>query len=162
MLASLARRGLEGRLAARKLFIGLRNSGFAELGFDDKRLFEQSDLQLAALAWLVVQRMMSEAAARFGPERVRSITSDRLLAQPRQSLAAIAGHFGLDLDVEGRLASSVFERHAKTGEPFDAAARERALAETLAVHGEEIRPIVDWARKVAEANAIAWELPHPM
>jgi hypothetical protein len=162
MLASLARRGLEGRIGARKLFVGLRNSGFAELGFSEKQLFEQTDLQLAALAWISIQRLIHDCAARFGAGRVRSVESDELVGNPRASLAAIARHFGLALDVERQLASGLFERHAKTGEPFDAGARERAAADALRVHGAEIQPIVEWARKVAEANRIAWDLPYPL
>lgn len=162
MLASLARRGLEGRLGGRKLFVGLRNSGFAELGFTAQQLSSHSELHLAALAWLAMQRMMGEAAERFGAERVRSIVSDRLLGRPARSLKAIAGHFGLRLKVEERLASGIFSRHAKTGEPFGANVRRETLANALRIHGGEIFPVVDWARKLAEANSIAWDLPYPL
>ena len=162
MLASLARRGLEGRLGGRKLFIGLHNSRLTPLGFDEAQLFQQSDLQLAALAWLALQRIMVEIAARFGSAKVRSIASDDLVNRPGDSLGAIAHHLNIGLDVGQRLESGVFSRHAKTGEPFDAGARSAMLRETLGIHGEEIQPIVEWARKVAEANAIAWDLPSPL
>jgi hypothetical protein len=162
MLASLARRGLDGRLGGRKLFIGLRNSGFAELGFTEKQLFELNDLQLAAVAWLAIQRMFLDASVRFGSERVRSISSEQLLGRPADSLSAIAGHFRVDLDVRERLASSVFERHAKTGEPFYAGVRQEQLKISLACHREEIRAIGDWAKKIAEVNSIAWDLPNPL
>jgi hypothetical protein len=162
MLASLAKAGLEGRLNARKFLIGLRNSGFAELGYDAKDLLEQTDLQLASLGWLAIQRLSQAAAARLGSERVRSIASDRLLGDPRAALTAIGGHFRLKLDVEERLASGIFDRHAKTGKPFGDSERRELLAQSMEVHGAEIRPIVDWARKVAEVNRIAWEAPNPL
>jgi hypothetical protein len=162
MLASLAAKGAEGRLGGRRLFVGLRNSRVAELGFSEEELSEQSDLRLAALAWLSIQRLMLESAAQFGPERVRSITSDQLIRRQRDSLVAIAGHFRLQLDVDRQLASGVFGRHAKTGEPFDAGSREKAQADSLRLHEGEIRPVVDWARKVADANLIAWDLPDPL
>ena len=162
MLASLARRGLEGRLAGRRLLIGLRNARLAELGFGGKQLFEQSDLQLAALAWIAVQRLMINTATQLGPERVRSIGSGELTNRPHESLTAIAGHLEVELDVGQCLASGTFERHAKTGEPFNSAARDEVTAEALAIHGEEIRPIVDWARKVAQTQGIAWDLPYPL
>jgi hypothetical protein len=161
MLASLARRGLEGRSSGRKLFIGLRNSRLAELGFDGSRLFHQTDLQLAALAWLAIHRVMAETANQLG-ERVRSIASADLLNRPGEALAAIARHLDLDLPVDQRLESGVFHRHAKTGEPFDAEVRARVLRGALATHGEEIHMVAKWARKVAEANSIAWDLPHPI
>lgn len=161
MLASLARRGLDGRLGGRKLFIGLRNSRLAELGFDEEQLFQQSDLQLAALGWLAIQRIMVDAAERLGPEKVSSIASGDLLNYPRGALAMIARHLNLPLDIDKRVERGVFTRHAKTGEPFDAGTRAAELTETLKIHGREIGPIVEWARRVAEANAIACHLPHP-
>jgi hypothetical protein len=162
MLASLARRGLEGRISGRKLFIGLRNARLGELGFSGKDLFEQTDLQLAALAWVAIQRLIVNTAEQLGAERVRSISTEALLERPRESVEAISEHFGIDLDVDERLASGIFERHAKTGETFDIKARQRATAEAMAIHGDEIRPIVEWARKVAQAQLIAWDLPHPL
>lgn len=162
MLASLARRGIEGRTGGRKLFVGLRNSGFAQLGYSDQQLSSRSDLELAALAWIVIQRLMASAAACFGPKRVRSIRSQQLLGAPEQSLKAIAAHFGLDLDVEERLSSGVFQRHAKSGEPFDKLARERLLQDSIALYSGEILPIVARAKKIAEKNLIPWELPYPL
>jgi hypothetical protein len=162
MLASLAKRGPDGTSAGRRLFTGLRNSGFAEFGFSEAELSRQSGLELTALAWIAIQRLMVDAAERLGPGQVRSITSNQLFAQPEKSLSAIACHFGLNLDVPNRLASGVFTRHAKTGEPFSPQAREEELRAILARHGDEIRPIVEWARKVAEANGVPWDLPYPL
>jgi|tagenome__1003787_1003787.scaffolds.fasta_scaffold20937984_2 hypothetical protein len=158
MLASLASRGEEGRTAGRRLFTGLRNARMVAV----EPAGDHDDLQLAALAWLSIQKMMLDAAARFGSERVRSISSERLMVQPRETLAAVAAHFRLALDVDARLASGIFERHAKTGQPFDAQKRVRGLQATLREHGVEIQAIVDWARKVADANRIAWDLPDPL
>ena len=162
MLASLARRGAEGRAGGRKLFVGLRNSGFAQLGLDDQQLSNRSDLELAALAWIAIQRLMANAAARFGPQQVRSICSRQLLGATEQSLSAIAAYFTLDLDIEGRLMSGVFRRHAKTGEPFDTLARDRLLQDFMRSNAHEILPIVDWAKKIAKANLVPCELPHPL
>lgn len=162
MLGSLASKGSDGRLGARRLFIGLQNARMACVQLDEKKLQEFGDLRLAALAWLSIQRMISDAATRFGSDRLGSISSDQLLGQPAQCLAAIAGHFGFALDVDMRLASGVLERHAKTGQPFDSRRRSEMLAQTLREHHSEIHPIVEWARNVAEANAISWDLPYPL
>lgn len=159
MLSSFAGRGLEGRMAARKLLIGLRNSHMLAFDLTDKELAAFTDLQLAALAWLSMQKMMIEAAAKLGAKRVASITTDQLLQKPGEVLSAIARHFRLKFDVEGRIESGVLGRHAKTGEPFDARRRAERLSERLRIHGTEIEPIAIWARKAADAAGIALELP---
>ena len=162
MLASLARGGLEGRINARKFLIGLRNSGFAELGYDANDLLQQSDLQLGALSWLAIQRLIQEAATRFGSKRVRSITSDQLLDEPDAALHAISAHFGIELDVPQRLHSGIFNRHAKNGRPFDNRERKKRLAETMEIYANEIEPIIAWAKKVADANRLDLSLPYPL
>src|SRR5438270_841086 len=162
MSASLASKGAEGRMGARRLFIGLQNARMSCVDLSEKELKGSSDLQLAGLAWLSIQRMIWDAARRFGRDRVRSIGSDQLLGQPAQSLKAIARHFELGLDVDARLASGVFERHAKTGQPFDSRIRAERLAQTLRAHAHEIGPVVEWVRKNADANAIGWDLPYPL
>lgn len=162
MLASMASRGIDGRIAARKLFLGMRNAAMIAFDMSDRQVLEHSDLQLAAIAWLSVQKIGEEVAARFGPDRVRSLTSQDLLDHPGDALAAVAAHLGLALDVEERLASGIFQRHAKTGEPFSAQDRAGRIAETLAVHRGEIDPVVSWARKVAGASGIALDPPSPL
>jgi len=162
MLASLASRGAEGRAAGRKLYVGLQNARMTTGVLDDAELAGQGDLQLAALAWLSIQRMIGKLGERFGPSRVRSLASEAFLARPRESLEGIAEHFGLSLDVEARLASGVFNRHAKTGAPFDAKSRARALGQTLVAHADEIGAIVKWTRKAAEGSGIALGPPHPL
>ena len=160
-LASLASKGVEGKIGGRRLFMGLRNARMACLKIAEPELPGYGDLQLAALAWLSIQKMIGEAAS-LGPTRVRSLGTDSLLGNPADGLAVIADHFRLRLDVDVRLASGVFARHAKTGEAFDAQKRTAALSKTLRNHAAEIFPIVDWARKVSDAIGIAWDLPYPL
>ena len=161
-LASLASKGTEGRIGGRRLFVGLQNARMACTALSSSELIDHTDLQLAALAWLSIQNMISDTAKHLGPKRVRSMGSEELLADPRNSLAAIADHFRLKLDVDERLASGVFRRHAKTGQPFSNEKRAAELSKTLSDHGAEILGIVDWARKVSDANGIAWDLPYPL
>jgi hypothetical protein len=160
MLASLASRGREGRLGGQRLFTGMRNARM--IAVEPPRGDDRSDMELAALAWLSTQKMMLDAAAKFGPVRVRSISSERLIGAPGDALTSIAAHFGLTIDVDARLASGVLARHAKTGQPFDARMRAERLQQTLRAHGDEIWKVVGWARKIADANEIAWDLPYPL
>ena len=84
------------------------------------------------------------------------------MEDPRETLRAVADHFGLALDVEQRLARGLFERHSKTGEPFNPRQRTERTADRLRTHGQEIEPVVEWTRKVAESTAVDWDLPYPL
>lgn len=162
MLSSFAARGIEGRMAARRLLIGLRNSHMLAFQMTDTEIVDHTDLQLAALAWLSMQKMMVGAAAEFGPERMASIMSAQLFENPRDTLLSVAKHFRLNFDVEARIAGGIFSHHAKTGESFDARQRKARTGDRLRIHGSEIEPIVTWAKKIAESAEIPWELPYPL
>ena len=162
LLAAFASRGIGGRMAARQLAIGIRNSQLFAFPMSDAQLLDCTDFQVAALAWLSIEKMMIDVAQALGPARVASATSDQLMRDTAAVIAAIAAHFRLELDVKACIADGVFSRHAKSGEPFDHEARAAQLAETLRVHASEIEPVVSWARQVAGKAQIAWDLPCPI
>lgn len=157
-LASAARKGLEGRIWGRKLFATLRSARMTDLGFSEDELFEHTDLQIAADAWLILHRLMNGVLARF-PERAGTTDSETLITRPAQTIAAIADHFDLPLDATAIAADPLFGRHSKNGKPFDAGRRAQELRDAAALHGEEIERVVDWARKVADFQRIGWALP---
>jgi len=162
MLASLASQGIEGRYAARKLFIGLRNSRMAAFELSEREMGEHTDLQLAALAWLSIRKIMLQTAAKLQATRVRSVRSEQFMRHTGQALGAVAKHFRLNLDVEERLASGVFDRHAKTGAPFNPQKHAERVALSLRTHSKEIEPLVSWAKQAADRAEIAWTLPFPL
>ena len=161
MLASLAARGVGGRMAGRQLLLGLRNSRMMAFELTDQQLLDYTDLQLAGLAWLSLQKMMLATANELGG-RLASISSERVRRDAAGAIAAIAAHLGLSLDVDAGVASSVFSRHSKSGEPFDPQQRADAIAEALRVHAQEIEAIMSWARRVAEVTGIALDPPCPL
>lgn len=162
LLASFASRGIGGRMAGRQLLLGIRNSGMMAFEMTDKQLLDHTDFQLAAMGWLSIQKMMVSAAQALGPQRIRSITSEEMTRKPAEAISAIASHFQLDLDVDALASSGILDRHAKTGQPFNAERRKESLAEALRVHQQEIEPVVSWARRVAETTGIPWDLPYPL
>lgn len=162
LLSAFASRGVAGRMAGRQLAIGIRNSLMFAFQMSDAELVDCTDFQLAALGWLSIQKMMVTAAHALGRARVASITTEQLMRDTAATVSAIAAHCRLNFDVDQSLASGIFNRHAKSGEPFDADARAERLAKSLEVHRREIEPVVTWARKVAERSGIPWELPCPL
>jgi hypothetical protein len=162
MLLSLALRGNEGRISARKIAVSLYDCNMGVGRLTDRDLAEHTDLQLAALAWLSMQKMMVDAVLRLGPQRARSIVTRELMESTRETIAAVAAHFRLDLDVDARLADGVLQRHSKTGQPFDAEERAERVAEGLKTYDADIAPVADWARNIAERARIPLDLPDPL
>lgn len=164
-LTSVARKGLEGRLWVRELYLGLLKGGIGDLGFDADAIFGQTDLQVAAAGWLVQHRLFHRLLARFGPARVRSLDSERMLAEPAPAVAGVAELFGLAHDpalIAQVVGGDAFGRHSKTGEAFDADARARERAAGESLYADEISKVAIWAEQVAAHNGIPLALPAPL
>jgi hypothetical protein len=161
-LNSVARKGMWCRLWVRELLEGLLTDGVAEFGLSPAELFRLTDLQVAAIGWLAQHRLFHGLAARFGPDRVRTLDSEVFGAAQADGIMALAAHYGLAIDVS-EAASIVsgppFTRHSKSGTAFSMEQRRAEQAATDAAHGDEIAKVAEWARVVAERNGIALELP---
>ena len=160
-LTSVAKKGMEGRLWVRTLFAGLIREGVTELGYDGASLFGQTDLQIAALGWLVQQRMFEQLIAGPLAERLRSLRSDRFLQDPASVSAEAAKFFGIIPAMDepvGSKNTSIFNRHSKTGSAFGLGERTMEYQRAREVHGEEITRVVIWAEQVAAHNQIELDL----
>ena len=160
-LVSVARKGMHCRLWARELIEGLIHEGVADLGFTPTDIFRQTDLQCAAVGWLVQHRLFVELLNRYGASRVRSLSSEDLLADPVATLTAAGSHFELAVDrmIASQIAAGpVFSRHSKSGERFDRNLRTSAYEKVRPAHGDEIAMVVEWARAVAAAADLPFDL----
>lgn len=161
-LRSLAKKGLWGRNWGRRLYALLARDGGRRFGFSDAEIFEQTDLQIAALAWLIQQRQFAEVARRM-PARVRTLDSETLLADPAGAMAGAAALFGFDLsaaEAQGIAAGPAFSQHAKQiGRGYDSTARAAEQAAVQAAHDEEIDMVCQWAAAVARHGGIPLTLP---
>jgi hypothetical protein len=163
-VASIASKGMWGRLWVRELWVKLAADGLCRLGFEAGEDMRQTDLQIAALGWLAQHRLFNDMTKLF-PVQVRTLDSRALLADPARSVAALAAHFDLAIDrqeIAAIAAGPVFTRHAKSGEAFGAAQREAVYAGALDHHRDEIEKVVAWTQAVAEANGIALKLPNAL
>ncbi|WP_448579743.1 hypothetical protein [Thermaurantiacus sp.] len=164
-LASVARKGLEGRLWVRELAWKLRRDGLMDFGFGAEEEFRHTDLQVAALAWLAQHRLFARIAGHLGPARVKSLNSETLLARPAETMQALAAHLSLALDPEAARAIArgpAFTRHAKTGERFGAGARAARHEAAVEAHAEELRKVEAWAGAVASHAGVPMLLPAPL
>jgi hypothetical protein len=163
-LTSIAKKGLDGRLWVRELFIGFRKEGLVQgLGFDDEAFFGQTDLQIAAAGWLAQQALFERLILSF-PGRVRSIDSQAFLADPLEALRKAAALLGIDAgpaDLQA-VEEEVLRRNSKDGSAYGSEARQLDYAAALAAHGDEIGKVAKWAEAVADAAGIRMNLSAPL
>ena len=152
-LRSLLKRGMFGRIFGRKLFNQLGGWSPIDLGYGPDQLLEQTDVQIAALAWLMQIQHFDAVARAFGPERLMVLDSATLLADPAAAVDKVQALFGLGLDraqVEAIASGPIFSRHSKFAErEYDAEAREREHEATSEAHAEELGMVVQWVETVA-------------
>jgi hypothetical protein len=162
-IASIAKKGLTGRLWVRDLLAKQLKEGFVDLGFTAEDHFHQTDLQVAAVGWLAQQAMFAKMAAKM-PDRVRTLDSEVLLARPEEAMTALDTLFGVGDSAEGRAAviTRVFSRNSKTGDAFDASDRRADQDASLSAYRDEIDKVVIWAEKVAEGAGVPMTLPAPL
>nr|WP_295661805.1 hypothetical protein [Polymorphobacter sp.] len=158
-LASVARKGMWGRLWVRELFAGLHAEGLVQMGFEPGDYIKQTDLQIAAVGWLAQQALFVRMVARFGSQRIRTLDSEHLLRQPAAAMGAIAALFSLTIDVAAVVAGPAFTTSSKTGDTFGADDRAREQREGLSLHQDEVDKVAIWAEAVAKAAGIPMVLP---
>lgn len=163
-LTSIARKGMWGRLWVRELLAKQLADGIVDLGFALDDYFRLTDLQVAAVGWIVQADLFAGLATRF-PGRVRSLQSETLLAAPRQALAAICALFGLSADaatIDALAQSKAFGRNAKDGTAYQAADRDRDRSDGAVLHAEELNKVLAWAHAVARNAGVAMDPPAPL
>lgn len=160
-LASVAKKGMWGRLWVRTLLLGLLDDRTIDLGFSPRDHLGQTDLQVAAVGWLAQHAQFGALATRLGPGRLRTLDSETLLADPRAAIAALAAHFDLEVDdtaLDEIVTGPAFTSHSKFGTRFDAAARAGEYREATAMHADEIEKVAIWAEAVAVTAGISMKL----
>ncbi|MFZ2996495.1 hypothetical protein [Sphingobium sp.] len=164
-LASIARKGLAGRLWVRDLFGKLMKEGMlGQLGIAPADYLGLTDIQIAAAGWLAQQQQFGMLCDRLGP-RVATLDSDMLIARPEDSLAALCALFGLPLDratTDAIAQGPIFARDAKTGGSFGEGQRAQDAQRGLEQHADEVEKVAHWARVVADNAGIALTLPRPL
>lgn len=152
-LRAITRRGIGGRGFARLVYQQFAPIIPIESGFTDVDTLLQTDLQIAAQAWLMQTAFLDSVARRFGPNVVRTLSSERFLADTAGTLTAVGGFFNLALDQDRAAAIAsgpIFNEHAKEpGRAFNAASFEAQYNESGAMYAEEIAAAKAWARGLA-------------
>lgn len=160
-LASIARKGMWGRLWVRDLLAKQLTDGLVDLGFEPRDYLLHTDLQAAAVGWLTQHALFAKLAAAW-PDRVRTLDSEMFVARPRDTVAAVAGLYGLAVDADAVARGEAFARNSKDGTPFAAGQRGAERSAGAALHAEEIEKVATWAEAVAANAKVAMTPPAPL
>jgi hypothetical protein len=162
-IGSIANKGLWGRRWVRDLLSKQLREKLVLPGFTAEDYFLQTDLQVAAVGWLAQHKLYGELAARFG-DRVRTLNSETLLADPAAALEALDRLFGVNNSSAAReeIITRVFSRNAKSGERFDVSARKANQASAANIHGDEISKVTAWALAVADSAGVPMAPANPL
>jgi hypothetical protein len=161
-LPSIAKKGLEGRLWVRTLMLSLVKEGRVDLGFENENYLELSDLQVAAVGWIAQHAQFLGLIEAYGAGRIATLDSEVLLANPEAAMTALDRLFGTGIGTEQAariVAGPAFNENSKTFETYGTERRDAEKAAASAAHADEIGWVMQWATKLAEANAIPLDLP---
>jgi hypothetical protein len=161
-LASIARKGMWGRLWVRDLLAKFLPEGIIDLGLAGDDYLRLTDLQAAAVGWLAQHALFAKVAAQFGAERIATLDSRRLTADPQPVFAAVAAHFGLGLspqELQAVVNGPAFTSDSKTRAQFGREERATNYQDGRALHADEIDMVGAWAKTLADNAGIAMTLP---
>jgi hypothetical protein len=164
-LASIAKKGLDGRIFARDLLLNQLKDGMVPFGFDHDQLFKQTDLQVAGLGWLVQIQLFGQMVKRFGAARVRTTSSDVFLKDPRATTAAMAALFGLAEDaqtLDAVASGPAFTTHSKSGTTFGRSERAGEYAAATSLHKDEIAKVIGWIVAIADQAGVSFDPGAPL
>lgn len=160
-VGSIARKEIEGRAWVRELMWSLIRMGqAARFNFTEEELYRQTDLQVAALGWLSQQALFAEVAQRHSG--LRTLDSETLVSKPKETLAALAALFEIEIDADAAAAGPAFRTHSKDSRDYSAEERARERERGQSLHAREIEMVLEWAMKVAEHAAVPMSLPAPL
>lgn len=151
---SLLMRGIAGRIYGRKLYNQFATWSGLDFGYDSRELLEHTDVQMAALGWLMQIHHFDAVTRAFGPDRVVVLNSADLIADPTASLNKAQALFGMNLGEEQIRAIAngpVFSKHSKVaGQAYDPHSRDQDHKTVKEAHADELSIIKDWTRRIAE------------
>lgn len=161
-LGSVAKKGVDGRLWVRVLLLGLLDDKLVDLGFAPRDYLGLTDLQVAAVGWLAQQALFARLVGQFGADRIRTLDSEQLTADPAGTMRRLATLFGLPLDdatLDAIVTGPAFTRHSKLEADFGIAERTEEHRDAADTHADEIDKVLVWAEAVATTAGVAINPP---
>jgi hypothetical protein len=165
-LISILKKGEQGRGFVRQLFSILLMDSAEARQLDSTRLLRMTDSQIAAITWHLQLEKFFDVFKQYDSSKVRSLHCDRLLADPRSSLASLIGFFefkSLDQNFDRLMAQAPLQSNAKTpGQKFDAGNRNQEYAQTRSQFSDTLEVIIPWAKQLRFKYSYSDDIAYPL
>lgn len=165
-LISILKKGEQGRSFARQLFtIFLMDSAEARQ-LDSTRLMRMTDTQIAAITWHLQLETFFDVFASYDSTKVKSLHCDRLLSNPRDSLASLIDFFGFDALAEKfdyLVDNAPLQQNAKDpGQKFDSQNRSQEYTQARDKFSATLNTIIPWAEQLHFKHAYSNIISNPI
>ena len=156
-LISLLKRGMFGRILGRMLFTNLTSWSTLKLDLDAKEILELTDMQVAALAWLMQIHHFDGLSKTFKP-RVMLLETSQMIAAPATTLHQVMTFFDLGLterDAADIAAGPIFAKHSKfTDRDYSVEERRRDSEIVGNANAEELSMVAKWLESFAGHHGV--------
>lgn len=156
-LWAIVRKGLLGRQWGRQTYL-VAAAYAGEVDAFEALVPGMTDLQVAALGWLLMQSWFETSYRTIGASRVGVLHSSHFDRNRAATIAASAAHLGIGLkerDVSAILDGPVFATDAKTGADYAAKQARDDERSHSAVTEDEIRDVSRWIAELARVSGLS-------
>ena len=165
-LISVLKKGEQGRFMTRRMYSIFMNdpTRFKEIPL--KQLATLTDLQIAAMVWLLQTEIFEQKLLDCSDESMVSLNCDHFLAKPAEYLSSINEHFKLGLNKQElcKLATSeLLHLNSKNQDKnYDSGKRKLESDKIELEYGSTIDHICQWADGLSLNGKIKHELSRPL
>ena len=156
-LWAIVRKGLLGRQWGRQTYL-VAAAYAGEVDAFEALIPGMTDLQVAALGWLLMQNWFEMSQRDIGASRVAVLQSSHFDKDRAATLAASAAHLELGLekrDISAILDGPVFATDAKTGADYATKEARDVERSRSAVTQDEIREVGAWIAELARVSGLS-------
>jgi hypothetical protein len=163
-LWAIVRKGLLGRQWGRQTYLAAATYA-GEVKAFEPLIAGMTDLQVAALGWLLMQNWFAQSQRTIGASRAGVMHSAYLNTNRAKAIAAAAAHLNLGLEqaaISAILEGPVFATDAKTGADYSLKEASDAQRSRSAVIEEEIGEVSAWIDELARVSGLTAPLPQTL
>jgi hypothetical protein len=133
---------------------------------DSTRLLRMTDSQIAAITWHLQLEKFFDVFKNHDSSQVRSLHCDRLLEDPKESIASLIDFFdftSLSENFDKLMDQAPLQSNAKTpDQKFDAGNRSQEYAKARHEFSDTLEVIIPWAKQLSFKYNYADNIANPL